>query len=169
MSSHSPVPASARPVQKPIRVDGKLLVVRSGAVLPQFCVKTNQHVSASEYKQRRIKWTKETSGRGLIKIISYFTSRQFCELTFGLKSGWQTRARIILALKIVVMLLGWIGMFVMAAVFPDPAAILGCLAVGTIAAILLPFGNSPVAIVRENNGEFWLKGCNPKFLSRFKA
>ena len=81
----------SNPANRSFGIDGKLLVVRTGSVLPPLCVKTGAKVAKGEYSKRRLKWTQETRGRKLVMIISYFTSRQNCELTFGLSTGQKTK------------------------------------------------------------------------------
>lgn len=153
---------------KNFRIDKGCVVVRNGDVLPAFCVKTNQQVSGKDYGPRQIKWTKEVRGPKFMKIISYFTSRQYCSLTYGISSGFKTKALVIFLIKIALLLIGIFGLFAGAAMLWNQFVILGFLAIGLVAAILLPFGNQPLAIVHEENGEFWLKGCSKEYLNRIQ-
>jgi hypothetical protein len=169
MNSSVPMNQNVSRSNKSFHVDGKLLVVRSGAKLPPFCVKTNQELTEPQYSKRRIQWTKGTKGRGLKMIFSYFTSRSSCELFFGVSSSNKAKRMMLFVAKLLFAVGGLIGMFVAAVFGGDPIVMLGCLAVSIIAMGLLPFGNSPLAIVREENGSFWIKGCGKEFLSRLSG
>ena len=162
---------NSNPTQRrsvPYLVDGKCLVIRSGAKLPPFCVKSNEKITKPEYRQRRLKWTKEVRGRKLIMILSYFMSRQYCELTHGLASGQKTKLLLFFIGKLVLMLVGLFGMFTGAVLNWNPGVILAFCGLCILFMGLLPFGNQPLAVVREENGKFWLKGCSKEFLSRIQ-
>ena len=154
---------------KTYQIDNNCLVVRSGEALPPFCVKTNRKVSKAEYGPRKLKWTKEVKGPKFVKIVYYFMSRQYCDLTFGLSKSVRTKALLFFMAKLAVMFVGMVGMFLGAALLWNQFVILAFVAVGLIAAIMLPFGNLPLAIVREENGFFWLKGCSKEYLKRLQS
>lgn len=160
---------SAESTSNPIWVDGKHLIVTSNTRLPKFCVKTNQQVSDAEYRKHSIKWTKEVKGNEMLfKIISYFTNRQTCELTFGLSGQQRIKFTAIFFTKLTLMLLGMIGMFAGATLHWGEGVLLGCFAICLLFMILLPFGNKPLAIVREEQGRFWITGCSKDFLNRLQ-
>ncbi len=102
-------------------------------------------------------------------ILSYFASKSSCPISFGLSQSQKTKNLFLFVIKLVVAIGGVIGMFVAAVFGGDPIAMLGCLAVSLIAMVLLPFGNQPLAIVREENGVVWIKGCSSQFLQRLSS
>ncbi len=88
------VDASAELSTAKVRVEGKCLVVTSGAVLPPFCVKTNTAVQQQDYQQRRLSWCPTIVGllillSGLMLILIYFIVRKRCTITFGLSPALQ--------------------------------------------------------------------------------
>jgi len=163
MNSNTTRPEPAKAI---LGVEGKLLVVRSGAKLPPYCVKTNEQLAEKQYSNRRLAWTKSTRGRGLKMIFSYFTSKSSCDLSFGVSSAQSAKATVLFVIKLLLAIAGVIGMFVAAVFGGDPIVMLGCLAVSLIAMLMLPFGNKPLVIVREENGVFWIKGCDKAYLKR---
>ena len=152
----------------PYLVDGKCLVIRSGVKLPPYCIKSNKKITKPEYTQRRLKWTKEVRGRKLIMIISYFMSRQYCELTHGLAASQKNKLTLFFIGKLVFMLVGLVGMFTGAVLGWNAGVILAFCGLCIIFMGLLPFGNKLLAIIREENGKFWLKGCSKEFLNRIQ-
>ena len=71
-----------------IRVEGKLLVLRSGTELPQRCVKTNQKITESDMRRKVFEWCSPWVAlsfliSGCLLILLYFVLRKRCELTFG--------------------------------------------------------------------------------------
>jgi len=80
------------------RVEGKCLVVTSGAVLPPFCVKTNTAVQQQDVQQRRLSWCPPIVGllilmSGLLLILVYFIVRKQCMITFGLSPAVRKKYR----------------------------------------------------------------------------
>jgi len=168
-SSQSPITDALS--NSEIRVEGKHLIVRSDAVLPQFCVKTNEAVQQEDILQRRLSWCPPIVGllillSGLILIIVYFIIRKRCRITFGLSPAIRRKNRNRRIFKIGSAIILFFALPFAAAI--DSTLIIVMAFVLFLVSIVLIFvGNSPLTITKHNKGEFWIFGCSKEFLSRF--
>lgn len=153
-----------------LRVQGKSLVVTTGAVLPEFCIKTNVEVQPDDMQTRRFTWCSPILGllillSGLLLILVYFIVRKHCSITFGLSPEIRRKYRNRTLFKVVALIALFFAMPMAAAVDSTPLIIGVVLAFFGVLALLL-LGNSPLKVRAFRNGEFWIDGCSPEFLSR---
>jgi hypothetical protein len=164
---------SATLADEGIDVDGKHLVVCSGAVLPPFCVKTNRPVEPEDMTCRRLTWCHPLYAllilvSGLLLIILYFVVRKRCTITFGLSPEMRRRYRNRIILKLVAVIVLFFALPAAGAANSDVAiVIVGVLFLIAVFALFL--GNSPLAVTAYDNGEFWIAGCSQEFLWRLKS
>lgn len=147
-----------------VEIDGKLLVVEPGTVLPQICVKTG---ATSDLKQMPVKlkysppWAFAVGGVILATLMS-----KTCAVTYFVSNELVARnARF--------NLIGAIGLFIGIATVVFGAIsglmVLVGLAVVIIIASLICFaiGNISLTITKQEDGtRFWLSGCDASFLDK---
>ncbi len=169
---HAPsVKASAATAN--VRVEGKCLVVTSGAVLPPYCVKTNTAVQQPDFQQRRLSWCPPIVGllillSGLLLILVYFVVRKHCTITFGLSPAVRKIHRNRRVFKIISVIVLFFALLVAAGV-DSTGVIVTVFILFLVAVIALFVGNSPLAITKHRNGEFWISGCSKEFLVHIQA
>lgn len=156
-----------------LRVEGKCLVVTSGAVLPPFCVKTNTAVQQQDFQQRRLSWCPPIVGllillSGPLLILVYFIVRTQCAITFGLTPAIRKKYRNRRNFKIIAVIVLFFALPFTAAI-DSTAVIITVSILFLVAAISLIVGNSPLAITKHRKGEFWISGCSKEFLSHIQA
>ena len=156
-----------------VRVDGKYLVVASGAVLPPLCVKTNAPVQQQDIRQRRLSWCPPIVGllillSGLLLILVYFIARKHCTITFGLSPAVRQKYRNRRILKIVAVVVLFFVLALTAAI-DSAAVILTVFILFLVSVISLFIGNAPLAIAKHRKGEFWISGCSKEFLAAVPA
>jgi len=156
-----------------VRVDGKSLVVTSGAVLPPFCVKTNTAVQQPDVQQRRLSWCPPIVGllillSGLLLILVYFIARKQCMITFGLSPAIRKKYRNRRIFKIIAVIVLFFALPFTAAI-DSTAVIVTVFILFLVAVISLFIGNSPLAITKHRKGEFWISGCSKEFLAHIQA
>ena len=154
----------------PIRVDGKFLVVKSGAVLPKFCVKTNVPVPEANWRKSTFMWCPPYVFAfillgGFAVILAYFFARKRFSFTFGISNETKAKYRKRLYVKLLITLALLIAVPVTANI--DDSVCIVVMILLLIAFVSLFIGNSPVSIHKHRNGEFWVAGCSREFLSRF--
>ena len=164
----APAETSTQAQNLPFYTDGKFLVIRSGAVLPSRCVKTNQPIPESSLKTRDMSWAHPMIAvlvllSPLILIIVYFIVRKTCTVTYGVHSDIRRQKRKWFWIKIALAIVLLIAMLVASAA-DSPIAIMITLLALIAAVISLFIGNSPLGISKHRSGEFWLKGCSEEFL-----
>jgi hypothetical protein len=155
------------------RVEGKCLVVTSGAVLPPFCVKTNTAVQQQDVQQRRLSWCPPIVGllilmSGLLLILVYFIVRKQCMITFGLSPAVRKKYRNRRIFKIIAVIVLFFALPFTAAI-DSTAVIVTVFILFLVAVISLFIGNSPLAITNHRKGEFWISGCSKEFLSHVQG
>ncbi|MBN2290958.1 MAG: hypothetical protein JXM70_00950 [Pirellulales bacterium] len=160
-TSSSPVPSSF--------VDGDSLIVASGTVLPEICIKTNQPVSSADMKKLTTIWYPSwiigffflAGPFGL--LIAYLATQKKCVLTFGLQPRIRKRYRNRLLVKsLIVFVLFWMMLL---STTLDVTGLPIVLLVLLVIAVLVAFvGNSPISIKEYRDGAFWIKGCSQEFL-----
>ena len=156
-----------------LRVEGKQLVVRSGAVLPPVCVKTNEPIAREDYLQKRFTWCSPAIGlliliSGFLLVLVYFIARKKCSLTFGLTPAVRRKYRNRKIIKIVAAIVLFFALPVAAGA--DSGLLLLIVFLLFLTAVFsLFFGNSPLAVTKQRNGEFWISGCSKEFLARLET
>lgn len=167
------VPVTAPPVQPKLRVDGKYLVVRSGTVLPPFCVKTNVPVQQEDIRQKRLTWCSPWVAaliliNVLVLLIVYFIVRKHCLLTFGLSPEARRKYRNRVFIKLGIVAAFTVGVSI--AALSDSAGVIVTMIIFLIIAVLALFiGNTPLTAAKHRDGEFWISGCSPEFLARISS
>ena len=156
-----------------VRVEGKCLVVTSGAVLPPFCVKTNTAVEPQDIQQRRLSWCPPIVGllillSGLFLILVYFIVRKHCTITFGLSPAIRRKYRNRRIFKIIAVIVLFFALPFTAAI-DSIAVVITVFILFLVAVVSLFIGNSPLAITKHRKGEFWISGCSKEFLTHIKA
>jgi hypothetical protein len=150
-------------------IDGRLLVVTSGTVLPRRCVKTNRELSEQEMVKKDFYWASPwwalliLTGV-LVYIVVYFVVRKKCTLTYGVARSVQNRYFYMNTLKALISIGLFIGFF---AAFASGSTTLGLILVGlfVISLIALFIDNAPIIVRNHKDGSFWFKGCSPEFLA----
>jgi hypothetical protein len=153
----------------PMRVDGKFLVVKSGVVLPLFCVKTNEPLSESDMRKKSLTWCPPFVFIfflfcGLLSILLYFILRKSCHVTYGLSPAVQRKYRTRLIVKSLIAAALFVALPLTAG-FDDTVSTV-TIVLFLVAVIVLLVGNSPLSITNHQKGEFWISGCSSEFLSR---
>jgi hypothetical protein len=172
------------------RRDGKFVVVRTGAVLPARCVKTNEEIGEREVsKERQFTWVPlwarfsaflaMTSPLLVVFFINSHSSTAF--YTIGvpgiliagfLPVAFQKRMKVTYALhrrerrwRLAVQgvaVAGGVGGWLFLKTY-DTDSLAGFFALiggGLLAGVF----HHPLRTARHRDGEFWLKGCSPEFL-----
>lgn len=155
------------------RVEGKLLVVRSGAVLPPICVKTNQPVSPHDVVSRRLTWCSPLVAllillSGLLLILVYFLVRRHCTLTFGLLPAVRRKYRNRRLVKSIAAIALFFALPVTAAM-DSTAVTIVVLVLFLVSIVSLFIGNSPLSVTNYRKGEFWIAGCSKDFLAGIQS
>jgi hypothetical protein len=165
MAAPSPISPFAAPTP---RVQGKLLIIRDGDVLPRYCVKTNQPVTVVEMRTKEFTWCSPLVGllmliSGPLLILVYFLARKRFYLTFGLSDELRQRYRYIYLAKVIAAVALFFTMPLSAAAGNVVPVIVLILFIGAVVSLFL--GNSPLAATNYRNGEFWITGCSKNFLA----
>ncbi len=154
-------------------VDGKYLVVTSGAVLPPLCVKTNTPIQPDDLQHRRLRWCPPIVGllillSGLLLILVYFIASKRCTITFGVSPDMLRKYRNRRIFKIIAVIILFFAVL-FSAETDNTAVIIVVLALFLIAVISLFIGNSPLAIAKHHRGRFWISGCSKEFLAHIQT
>jgi hypothetical protein len=144
------------------RVDGKCLVVTSGAMLPQICVKTGEPVPHNMLSKRFV-WCSPIVGlliflSPLVLIVVYLVVRKKCAVTFGLLPSLQKsyrRQRVIKVLAAIVLFLT----LPFAAGSNSMPVIIIVMVLFLASIVSLFIGSRPLTITKYHKGEFWIRGC----------
>lgn len=159
---------SGKPDAGTICVEGKYLVVCSGAVLPQRCVKTNQKITEQDMRHKTFEWCSPWVAlsfliSGCIMIVLYFVFRRKCSLTFGIHPSVRKKYRNRLIFKVLATVALLVSLPFVAAT--DSGGLIAAVLILFIFAFIASFiGNSPLSIAKHREGEFWIKGCCQEFL-----
>ena len=156
-----------------VRVEGKRLVVTSGAVLPPFCVKTNTAVQQQDIRQRHLSWCPPILGllfllSGLLLILIYFIVRKRCLITFGVSPAMRKKTRNRRIVRIIATIVLFIALPYTATI-DNPAVTIAVVALLLVAVVSVFIGNSPLAITKHRKGEFWISGCSKEFLAHVQS
>jgi len=170
------------------RRDGKFVVVRTGAVLPARCVKTNEPIEMQdESKERQLVWVPlwarlspclgiplpfvmlmnpKVTSVGMYASIPIILIGAFLGLAFQKRMkvtyALQRRERRWrLAVQGVAVAGGIGGWFLSQAYNTDsPAGFFALIGGG----LLVGLFHHPLRVARYRDGEFWIKGCSSEFL-----
>lgn len=153
--------------------DGKLLVLRHGAVLPDRCVKCNAPAEGRR-KRKSVQWSEP------IRFLGFsFYGRREAKVEFGICSrcAWRRQKRVLIVLSL--QFLAFLLLFTFA---PDDK-LLGIasgagrplpLSQGIFAAIMVAsaiyamlFVSEPVWIHQADKNWIWLKKIKPAYLAQF--
>lgn len=153
----------------PMRVDGKMLVIKSGTVLPRFCVRTNVPIPDSNLRSKTLTWCPPFVFifflfGGLLAIIAYLIMRKTCKVTYGLSDETQRkyRTRLIVKLLVTFALLCAIPLLMGYNDVVSTVVIVSFV----VSLIVLFVGNAPLAVTNHVKGEFWISGCSSEYLAR---
>jgi hypothetical protein len=157
---------------EPYVIENSLLVVRSGEVLPCYCVKTGEPVSPEQMERRILHWCHFFAFLMMflapfIGFVVYAILRQKCLITFGMSKTAKRPYWIRVGIASFLMAAAAAGV-VIGAKLKMGSILLGSVVLVPVAIIVMLFGNTPFAAVRHENGEFWLKGSSPEFLARLE-
>lgn len=153
------------------RVDGKWLIIRSDDELPRFCVKTNEAVSVLDMRTKEFTWCSPLVAllilvSGPLLIIVYYLLRKRCYLTFGLSERLQRRYRRIFIAKVVAACGLFMAVPMIGATGDQLSIVVLLLFLAAVASLF--FGNSPLALSKHRDKEFWVAGCCKDFLDRIR-
>jgi hypothetical protein len=171
-ANRASVPSDIVDPDQLIRVEDGLLVVPSGCVLPQVCVRTNESVSENDMILTNLFWCP----RAMLPIIlvlspmvafmAFMFSHNCCEITYGLSPSLRRRSiyrRATCSILAIVLL-------VAAVFFADPqysAWLPVATAILFVAALIAAVANgSHLSVVKCRNGMFWVKGLRPDYLAQ---
>jgi hypothetical protein len=148
-------------------VDGKHLVVPSGAILPPLCVKSGQPVNEGNSSRKRYIWYPSwlllllfVGGLPLVLIL-YLVTRKECLLTFALHPDVRKRYRNRLIVKALVAM----ALFGAMVFFAQSDAFVVLIALFLISLLVLAADNSPLRVAKHRDGMFWIRGCSKEFLA----
>jgi len=153
--------------------EGRLLVVRDGAILPEVCIVTNQPTTAGDWRKRvLLTWTPSwviitILVNVLVLLILALVLRKKAWVTYSLTRI--TRARIVRK-----QLAGWllilVSLLLFGSVFTSKgstdlvlAAVFGAIVLLLVAVIIISRA-SPLRAVKHRNGWLLVKGCSTEFL-----
>lgn len=148
-----------------VRVDGKLLVVRSGVILPRYCVKTNEPITELDMTRKTLTWCSPlVAFLFLLALIVYFVVRKKCVITYGISPEIKQkyRKRLFVKASVAVSLLLVLIFAISFDLFP---LFLVVFSPFLISLLVLVFGNSPLTVSMHKDGYFWIKGCSKEFLA----
>lgn len=153
--------------------DGKFLVVRDGAELPEVCLRTNEATSGHGWRKKMpIVWTPPwvislfIVGSPILYAIVALATQKKAKYTYSLSQA--TRSKIIRR-KIIgaVLFLTAVSLIIMGAFLDDQNFIIGCILGGIVLIFvsLIPMTlANPFRVSGYQNGWFKIKGCSPDFL-----
>jgi hypothetical protein len=172
------------------RRDGKFVVVRTGAILPGRCIRTNQVLGESDgLIERQLVWTPKWAQCMPAALILMVTLPLFVNSTTGMLTisvigvlgivvagllsianqkrvnvryglGWRKRRWRLLAQGVIAALC--VGGWILCEILKTNTLVTIPLLIG--GGTLLGVLYHPLRVARYRDGEFWLKGCSPEFL-----
>lgn len=155
-----------------IRADGKFLVIKTDAILPKRCIKTNQPVDDPPVT-RKLYWAPPwvfvlILVNLIVLLIVYMIVRKECRVTYYISREQKNRRRIKLAA-------GW-GVFVLSIItfgvgvgneWPILAVASALAWLASIIALIM-FANV-IAPTKHKDGEFWIKGVCQEYLDEVRS
>lgn len=156
-------------------------VVRSGTVLPPYCIVSNEPVSQEEMETRKLLWIPDDIGVlfflahfiGFFPgLIGYYIARKECALTFGLARVVRRDRRRRLVMKMVVggvVLLACVLVIILSLVevTKENGVLLFIAYILFLATmIIMLLGDDILTVKKHVNNEFWIERFSKDFLSR---
>lgn len=175
-----PCPACGQYVfatQSGVRVDGKRLVVRSGAIMPQRCVFTNREDNLKlqgvrlEAQRRPGLW-----GLAMLPVlllpaghvlVHALIPKHKGELTYYVCTASENRRRIRIAIALIGFVGGVIG-FVAACIYAYFVLIGLCVLIWLVSLCVLVSYSRSFGACSYKNGEFWISGCSRAFIDALR-
>ncbi len=152
--------------------DGKFLVIRDGAELPDVCLRTNEPVGGGGWRKKvSFVWNPPwvialILITPLIGLILMLILRKSAKITYSLNGD--SRGKIIRWRFIgLALLMAAIALFFMASASNDDNTMISMIIGGfvTLIAALVPLAiSNPIKVAGYENGWFKIKGCSPGFL-----
>ena len=151
-----------------MRVEGNLLVVRDGTVLPPRCIKTNAPVAEAPVK-KTLYWATPALFlliliNILVLLIVYLIVRKKCQVQYYISPEVKKSQWIKLSAAAGTLIAG-VACIVVAIILNDGLWVLPAGVLILTGLVLGITGSSTLRPVRHRDGEFWLKGCGPAFLA----
>jgi hypothetical protein len=152
--------------------DGRFLIVRDGAELPETCVVTNEPAESGSWRKRvKIAWTPPwvyvlILVNVIVLLIVAMIVQKKARITYSV--GSRSRRKIVLRRSIgFVLFLLCVALFFFGAT-ADTDEMVGIGILGGFAALIASLIffviANPVKVVKFKNGWFRIKGCSPDFL-----
>ena len=157
-----------------VRVSGRQLVIRYGAVLPQRCIKTNVPIEGDPIAQTLPSfhpvWGLLLSlafiwpSILLLIVMVFFLCRNPCRISYYASPGVKLKIGLLSAGAILVILAGaWVYADATLAPYGSVRISWGLLAV-LLGVVALMIARSPIWCIKHRKGEFWIGGCGKEFL-----
>ncbi len=152
--------------------DGRFLIVRDGAELPDSCMVTNTPGRADHWRKRvRIVWTPSwvfitIFVHIVITLILSLLLRKKARITYSLSR--RVRARIVRRRILATLLLLASPALLVAAFLDESTEMTGIMIAAGIASLIVGlvilFIANPIKVLKHKNGWFRIKGCSAGFL-----
>jgi hypothetical protein len=157
----------------PVRVEGDALVIPSGYVMPQRCVKTNQPVSERDMVLTNVAWCPKSVGLSALLgfpalIFAYFVGRELCTITYGLTPRLRYRNVFFILVKVLACF-AFLAAAIYMAVFDSTHWIIEPLmflffVLFLLSVVVLFMSKQPLYVTAYRDGLFWLKGFSKEYL-----
>ncbi|MCM8531558.1 MAG: hypothetical protein NE330_10395 [Lentisphaeraceae bacterium] len=153
-----------------IRVEGDLLICKSGKSLPKRCIKTNKDLDVNpQSKKAKLYWCPpwvllSFLIAGLLTVILYLCLRKKCEITYFLSDETVSKNK---RNNLIFTSFIFIAIALMFFLTAEINVVLGILIF--LSLIALSMVNNLVSIKKYRNGEFYIKGCHPGFLNYIES
>jgi hypothetical protein len=157
----------------PVRVEDDALVIPSGYMMPQRCVKTNQPVSERDMVLTNLSWCPNSVGlSGVLGapalVFDYFVGRELCTITYGLSPRLRYRNLFFILVKVLACLAFLVAAIYMAVLDSTHWIIepLMCLffVLFLLSVVVLFMSKQPLYVTDYRDGLFWLKGFSKEYL-----
>jgi len=155
--------------------DGKFLVVRDGAELPELCMLTNQPAGPGAWRKKvQIAWTPPwvfalILVNIIVVLVVMLLTQKKAKITYSLSAAGRGRIvrRRIIGLLLLAAAVGAVAFCILQADVPDWASVtIGLLGVVSfIASLIVLLMANPIKALKHKDGWFRIKGCSGEFLS----
>jgi hypothetical protein len=166
-------PLASSGTARQYRREEKQLVVKSGVVLPLYCVKTGEPITEEDLRTRTLTYSPSyviilIVLSLLIGLIVYLIVRKKCTLTFGLSPRIRSkyRNRVLIALFVAILCVGGIFLSVK---LDNGMLMFASIVLMLVSLVVVLLGGSPLTAANHVNGRFWIKGCSRAFLDRIES
>lgn len=155
-----------------IRADGKFLVIRTDAILPKRCIKTNQPVDDPPVT-RKLYWAPPwiialILINLLVVLIVYMVMRKECRITYYINKQHKNRRLINLAIGCGLFVFGVVGFFG-GIVFESGLFALGSALIWLASIVFLVIVGKVISVTKYKDDEFWIKGVCQEYLDEVRA